>query len=298
MEIRELKYFIAVIEAGSFTAAAKTLHMTQPALSWNIKQLEAKLETQLIERTQTGVSVTESGQVFYDGAKDVIAHLNRLDRLMKSEAQRIRRKIRFGLTILSSINYMDQFQGYVGKYPQVELNFVQRGSKEIQDMLIQDKLDAALISEPIYYSKLEENAKRLDGYYYDVGVVVAKDHPLANRERLTLRDIMTESFALVSDAYAIGQEVPRRCKELGFIPAINYRNDNWEVVLEHVAAYGSVTILPVDLQHIIARDDVEWIELDDEISRFHLQLVINYDKTHVDEYAIFQNLYEELMVNH
>ncbi|CAM3626365.1 LysR family transcriptional regulator [Erysipelothrix urinaevulpis] len=295
MEIRELRYFVAVVETGSFTAAAKALHMTQPALSWNIKQLEEKLETQLIERTQSGVVVTESGQVFYDGAKDVVAQINRLDRLMKSEALRIKRKIKFGLTILSSINYMEQFQGFVGKYPGVELNFVQRGSKEIQEMMIQDKVDVALISEPIYYPKLASNAKRLEGYYYDVGIVLPKNHRLANRQSVTFDDIKEESIALVSDAYAIGQEVPKRCKALGFTPNITYQNDNWEVVLEHVAAYDSISILPIDLAKIFKRDDLKWIGLDDDvIGRFHLQLVTNLDNSNIDEFNIFQNLYHEL----
>ena len=295
MEIRELKYFVAVIETGSFTAAAKALHMSQPALSWNIKKLEEKLETQLIERTQAGLIITESGQILYDGSKDVLAQLNRLDRIMKSEALKIKKKIKFGLTILSSINYMEQFQGFIGKSPRVELIFVQRGSKEIQEMMIQGKIDVALISEPIYFPKLAINAKKLDGYYYDVGVVLSTHHPLAEKETLTLNDLKDETFSLLSDAYALGQEVPKRLKALNLDPKIDYKNDNWEVVLEHVAAYKSVSILPMEISQIVARDDVTWIALDDEVlHRFNLQLVTNLDQNNVDEFNIFEKLYIEL----
>lgn len=296
MDVKDLKYYVTVVEAGSFSSASRLLHVTQPALSWSIKQLEEELGIQLLERYNHGIEMTPSGQILYEGSKEVLENFARLERSLKTETELYRREIRFGLTTLSSINYMDAFECFRKKYKQYDLIFVQRGSKEIQSMLIQGEIDMALISQPVYFPKLETNANYLKGYYYDVGVVVSHRNPLFNRTELTLEDLKDCEFSMVTKDYAVGNEIPNRCRKLGFEPNIVYQNENWEVVVEHVAAYDSVSVLPYEFSNVLKRNDIKWIKLKDhDISRFYLQLVTTFDLNNKPEHLLYWRVYNELM---
>ena len=75
MELRQLRYFLAIAEEGSFSRAAQRLHVSQPPLSTQIKSLEEEIGTQLLDRTNRGVSLTASGQIFYEEIRAVLARL-------------------------------------------------------------------------------------------------------------------------------------------------------------------------------------------------------------------------------
>ncbi|WZU02604.1 hypothetical protein MGH68_06780 [Erysipelothrix sp. D19-032] len=85
-----------------------------------------------------------------------------------------KRRIRFGLTILSSIEYMSIFQKFTEFYPDYRLDYTQRGSKEIQELVANGQLDIGMVSTPIYFPILNESKVILDDYYYDVARCFAK----------------------------------------------------------------------------------------------------------------------------
>ncbi|AMC93106.1 LysR family transcriptional regulator [Erysipelothrix larvae] len=296
MDVKDLKYFITVVEAGSFSAASKVLHVTQPALSWNIKQLEEELGLQLLKRYNHGIKMTMSGQLLYEGGKDVVEGFERLERLLRSDNSSYLREVKFGLTTLFAIEYMDVFESFKKKYDQYNLTFTQRGSKEIQNMLIRGEIDIGLTSEPTYYSKLSVNANRLEGYYIDLGVLVGKDNPLFDKTSLTLLDLKDMEFSMLTTDYAISNEIPKRCSDLGFQPKIVYENENWEVIVKHVESYGSISILPSEFEQFLNREDIKWIKLDDpEVSRFNLQLVTSLDLSIRDDHVLYWRVYNELL---
>src|SRR5260370_8505776 len=87
MDLRHLRYFVAVAAHGSFNRAADTLHLTQPALSRQVKDLEEELGVPLLVRGQNTVKLTESGGLFYEEAREVIARANQAVQRMRAEAR-------------------------------------------------------------------------------------------------------------------------------------------------------------------------------------------------------------------
>ena len=75
MDIRQLLYFTTIAEEGSISAAAKKLHLSQPPLSYQIKQLEAELKVKLFERTRAGVTLTEAGKLLYDRTENILGYV-------------------------------------------------------------------------------------------------------------------------------------------------------------------------------------------------------------------------------
>src|ERR1044071_2169753 len=86
MELRHLRYFVAVAEELNFTRAAARLHTSQPSLSQQIRQLESELGLGLLERSRQYVSVTSAGRIFLREAKDILARLEHAGRLAKQAA--------------------------------------------------------------------------------------------------------------------------------------------------------------------------------------------------------------------
>lgn len=195
MNLKKLDYFVTLVDAGNFSHAAEQLYITQPALSWNIKDLESSLKTELLVRSASGIELTETGSILYDGAKSLLEKAAQLERSIAIAQHHSKRKVRLGMTILSSIEYMDIFQYFASQYEEYQLDFVQRGSKEIQDMLAKGQLDIGIVSEPIYYPSLENTRRKLDDYYYEVAVVVSKDNPLSTEKSITFDMVKEEKLA-------------------------------------------------------------------------------------------------------
>src|SRR6266478_1348160 len=87
MELRHLRYFVAVAAHGSFNRAAEVLHLTQPALSRQVKDLEEELGVPLLVRGQNTVKLTESGDLFYEEAREVLARANEAVQRVRGEAR-------------------------------------------------------------------------------------------------------------------------------------------------------------------------------------------------------------------
>ncbi|WP_159649879.1 LysR family transcriptional regulator [Erysipelothrix aquatica] len=297
MDLKKLGYFVTLVEEGNFSRAAKALYITQPALSWNVKELEEMLGTQLVKRSTTGIEITEAGNVLYTGAKTLLMDADNLMRSVRYAGQLQKRRIRFGLTILSSIEYMSIFQKFTEFYPDYRLDYTQRGSKEIQQLVANGQLDIGMVSTPIYFPILNESKVILDDYYYDVAVVLPKGHRLCQATSLSLEQLKNERFSMMTDAFAMGNEIEKRCIKIGYYPDIVFVNENWEVIVEHVATYKSVTFLPFAIQDVLQRDDIVWIPLEDaEVARFNVVLITSLDLKDYDN-RIFYNSFQQTLLS-
>ena len=102
IELRHLRYFVAVAEEASFTAAARRVHVAQQVLSSQIRQLEDALGVPLLERTSRGVSVTPAGSAFLDGARETLATLDRGVTAARNTAHAITGQLAVGLSVAAT----------------------------------------------------------------------------------------------------------------------------------------------------------------------------------------------------
>lgn len=191
MEIRQIRYFLAVQETGSFTKAAEKMYITQPALSTAIKLLEEELGAALLVRKPKRISLTPAGLRFRDRAFSILAECNAAKRdLMDTGDQR---QLRLGvLDTLNTPPVNALLHDFRTTYPDVLIH-LQCGSKdELAHRLGQDKVDLIITT----LSGEEESRTMLPLYQERFVLVVNTQHPLATRSSVHLADLHEQPFVL------------------------------------------------------------------------------------------------------
>ncbi|MGW0484795.1 LysR family transcriptional regulator [Nonomuraea sp. NPDC003214] len=180
MDLRSLRYFVAVAEERHFGRAAARLHMTQPPLSRAVKRLEADLGAVLLHRTPTGVTLTDAGAVLYDEARALL-----------EQAERLRARVSTAtLTIGTLADSVEQagdrlVAGFRARHPAVRIHIREADFTDPTAGLRAGLVDVALTRTPFDETGIAVRVLRTD----PVGVVLRADDPLAGRDSLRLRDL-------------------------------------------------------------------------------------------------------------
>lgn len=271
MELRQLKYFIAIAEAKSYSTAAKNLFVTQPTLSWNVQKLEDELHSQLFYQSSNNVlELTDTGELLYQEGKQILNSIESLVYSIQTQDDRKKEILKVGITALFVIQYMNEIIRFTTDYPNVELVFVQSGSIDIQRKLANDEIDIGLCSYPLYEPELKMEKLNTSTPHYKISVVMPKNHVLADRESLTIADLEGHPICAFSDDYVLNRVLYDRAHSEGFKPNVIFTNGEWEVLLQNVLATQSLALMPHFIKKIRAEDDLKWIPLDDKANLFKI----------------------------
>lgn len=146
MKITHIKYFVAVYEEGSFTAAAERENATQPGVSMQIKELEALTGTTLFRRSTTGVVPTSAGKWFYDKARQVLSDIRGLEQGIKSLGQMITGTVHAGLMPAFTRNALaPAITAFSREFPHAQLNVVEAYSGDLTARVGRGQLDFAIV---------------------------------------------------------------------------------------------------------------------------------------------------------
>lgn len=151
MDLKQLRYFIAVAEAGSFTAAAENLHITQPPLSRQIQLLEERLQVKLIERGSRPICLTQAGKLFYEQASLLLHRLQQLEEATKKLGQSEQRTLRIGFvasTLYGGLPIL--VRKFRTIYPEVKLQFSELTSLEQIQELKAGRIDIGIGRVRVY----------------------------------------------------------------------------------------------------------------------------------------------------
>lgn len=243
MTLNQLKYFIAVARCLSFTEAARSLFMTQPALSRQIQAMEAELGTQLFVRDKKTLKLTPGGSALYSRLPDF---LREYDELM-TETRRANRgyqgQLRIG--ILDVYDTSELFPPVVGafrrEHPAIRLTLERFSLGELPNRLYDDRLDIICTYGFSLFDKpdlVTANVQKFDSC-----VMLNRDHPLADKPDLTLDDLRQERFVqLGNEASSEGyQYIANLISRGGIAPEVLYVEKNEDVIL-WVEVGGAVAI--------------------------------------------------------
>lgn len=149
MNFRQLEYFLAVADAGQITAAARQLHMAQPPLSYQIKQLENDLGVELLHRSANGVTLTPAGQLLRDYARQLLDLRERTDSQVRSLGQGLAGTLSVGL-ISSSIGATPnaKLRTLTRHYPKVQLRLFEDNTYGLIERLNKHLIDVAIVRTP------------------------------------------------------------------------------------------------------------------------------------------------------
>lgn len=243
MELRHLRYFIAVGELLHFSRAARRLRVTQPSLSQQIHQLETELQTRLLERTKRHVELTKAGRLFLEEARQIVARADHAALIARRAGTPGAIGLRVGI-------------GYCMDDVLVEkaiCEFSRRhdsGRIEVKTMAVpqqltelrESRLDVGLVrtvtvAEPLTSALLVQEA---------LVVALPRTHRLATRPRIALAALAGERFLLVPpDRIPIYHEtVVSVCRDAGFIPDAAHEADHLRLILGMVSAGCGISLVP------------------------------------------------------
>ena len=245
MELRHLRYFVALAEELSFTRAAQRLHVSQPPLSLQIAQLEQELGAQLFVRTSRRVELTLAGQAYLVDARAVLERLDTARQRVAAIGQGQAGRIEVGL---SGSHFLGPFPAALARYRQshpgvdVVLHEMQ---PSLQQAALRDKrIDVAISRTAVNDDQLASTLLWPD----PVVAALPPGHPLAARKALALKDLRSEAFVMLRrDSSAHAEHMVQCCVQAGFAPRVAQTTVELAAVLSLVAAGLGVALVPSSL---------------------------------------------------
>jgi LysR family hca operon transcriptional activator len=242
MELRHLRYFIAVVEEGGVTAAAeRRLHTSQPSLSRQIRDLEQEVGVPLLARTPHGVEPTPAGRAFLDHARLSVAQAAAATEAARRAARPAKPTFEVGFLIGEEVDWLSTLTRGLGEdLAQLELRISSGYSPHLAEDVQQGKLDAAIIRrEP-----KPDLAYRLLGRE-PLMLVLPSDHRFASREAIDIADLKDDPFIGFSDVpHVLREVVDGYMKRLGLDIEPVHRIDNFAMGVSLVASTRGFAVLP------------------------------------------------------
>lgn len=249
IELRHLRYFIAVAEELHFGRAAKRLHMAQPPLSQQIRQLEVELGFQLFYRTKRNVELTEAGTLF-------LAECQRLLRQLEQAIERGRQTSRgeqgqlvIGFVSSAAYNVLpDILQLFRASTPGVSLELHELTTDQQVQWLKAGRMDIGFVRPPI-----EDPTLHLLPIFQESLVIALPDHhPLSQHAQIPLSVLAQESFILFPRSLAPGlyDQIISLCQQGGFSPTVVQEAIQMQTIVSLVAAEIGIAIVPASLQNL------------------------------------------------
>ena len=250
VELRHLRYFIAVAEERHFGRAAARLHMAQPPLSQQIRQLEHELGLQLLTRTTRRVDLTAAGEAYLARAREIVSAVS----AAAGEAQRVAAGLQGRLVIgcVGSATYSllpQLVRTLRDQLPDVEVAV--QGEMLAPDQLqalLAKRIDLGLLRPPVGEEALRVDVLRADRLI----VALPGRHRLAARQHLRLRDLAAEDFIIHAGGgrSVMHGEVLARCREAGFEPRVRHEVAETSTLVTFVAAGLGVAVVPAPVAEL------------------------------------------------
>lgn len=247
MELRHLRYFVAVADTCHFGQAAERLHIAQPALSYAIRQLESELDAVLLTRTTRQVSLTPAGEFLRAEAARILDAVEDAQHGVRRIAAGRSGLIRLGVTGTAAFSHLPRIARVLSReLPAVALDISSDLLTPQQcDALRVNALDIGVLRPPAVGEDIEVHA--ID----DEPLVLAAsaDHRLAVEPVVSLTDLRSEAFVgYAGPDSAVNQAVLRGCRRAGFVPHRAHTAPNTAVLLALVAAGVGVAVLPASVR--------------------------------------------------
>lgn len=209
MELRVLRYFLEIAREGNMTRAAKRLHVTQPTLSKQIKELEMELGKKLFTRSSTSLRLTDEGILLRKRTEDLISMADKIEKEFQMLDEITGGDIYIGCAESYLVKYLAYaVSGLNEKYTNIHYHITSGDTEQVTERLDRGLLDFALIAEPPDLSKY---------YYLEVpehdtwGAIMRKDNPLAKKEYIEISDILP--YPIFCSEQSAKVDLPRWCKE-------------------------------------------------------------------------------------
>ncbi|MHC4051670.1 LysR family transcriptional regulator [Bradyrhizobium sp. 25ACV] len=251
MELRHLRYFVAVAEEGSFlTAAQRRLNTSQPSLSRQIRDLENEVGVQLLERQARGVTLTAAGRVFLDHARLALLQVEAATDGARRTAEPQRPALSMGFLVGLEVMWLPHLLRILREEaPEVEVTLCTQSSPELTLALMRGKLDIAFLrpekeSAGLIFKMLAKEP---------LIAVLPADHRLASRKKIRPQDLAGEIYVSSARTSPVLQAViDDYASRVGITLKAKYEGENISSAMSLVASTGGISLVPLYAQNMLA----------------------------------------------
>jgi DNA-binding transcriptional LysR family regulator len=258
MEVRQLRYFVAVAEELSFRRGAERIGISQPPLSRQIANLEAELATRLLDRSRHNVALTETGKVFYAEAIKALAAFDRAADVTRRSAKGQRGSLTVGFGGSATYAVVPKLlRRFRSLFPDVELSLQVLPMAGQLDALREGAIDIGFHIVPVRDETFRSRRILRD----PLAVAVPSGHPLAGKPKVGLKALEPYELVMLSRSgggRAFYTQVMQICRRAGFVPVIGREVTPMESVVGLVAADVGIAIVPSTAQQRLRIANVEY----------------------------------------
>lgn len=243
MDIRQLRYFVDIVEKGSLSQASKSLHIAQPALSQQVAKLEDQIGKTLLVRSPKGVTPNEAGLSLYHQAKLILRQFDHAMTIARSEDGQIKGVVSIGLpaTTVAAIG-LPLVKRVRERYPGISINVVEAMSGHIAHLIRQNRLDLAVLFSRERSDELSVEPLMVEELF----LILAEDSPiLKGKETVTLREIAEVPLILPTSDHGLRRRIEAEFESRALFPKIVAEIDSLSLLMSCVNDNIGGTIKPM-----------------------------------------------------
>lgn len=241
MNLRDLRYLIAVADLRSFVQASEHCHISQPTLSTQIKKLEERLGVQIFERNNKRVLATEVGEHIIATARRILKEVDHIQELAETARDPMAGNLRIGaFPTLSTYIFPALVPLIKESLPRIRLILIEEKTDELIHQLKNGQIDMALLAMPVGDDFLLTQALFDDEFL----LAVAADHPLAKADKIRQRDLSGQQLLLLDEGHCLRGQALRVCQINGAEEQQDVRATGLETLRQMVRAGTGITFMP------------------------------------------------------
>ncbi|MFD4819855.1 LysR family transcriptional regulator [Peribacillus butanolivorans] len=258
MDIRHLTYFIEVAKNKSFTKASEALHLSQSTLSKVVKSLEEELNIELIDRSARQIELTEAGEIVLAEGEMIMESLNDLSIHLYDLMNLKKGKIKIGIPpIIGFLFFPKIIKKFNTLYPDIKIKLFEDGANKVKHEVRDGVLDLGVVILPVDGEEFDV----VPFVYEELALFVHITHPLAQREKVEMKELQNETFILFKKDFALHDLIIKECLKAGFRPEIAYESTEWEFISGMIEENLGVSIFPRPIAKKVDQDLIKAIPI-------------------------------------
>lgn len=271
MDIRHLEYFTTVAKHLSFTKASQILHISQPTISKMIKTLEYELGVTLFYRSPR-IELTDAGRALFKQSENILTSFENIESELAEVMTMKKGSIRIGLPPIIGASFFPQIIGqFKEKYPQIDIQIIEEGSKKIETGIENGTLDIGVVCT------LPVKKDAFDMFSFiksPLMVILHPEHILADNKLISFRDLENEPLVLYCEDFSLHDKIIERfIDQNGFHPQIICESSQRDFMIEMVAAKLGISFLPQKICSELDSNRIKAIPIEGSNIYLHLAMI-------------------------
>lgn len=240
-EIRHLRYFLEVADAGSFSRAARRLGVSQPAISQQMRDLEKALRTTLLQRRGKRTFLSPAGLLFRERAREILRYVSKSLQELSAEPNQLRGTVRLGVIPYLNVPLMPKLLGlFAQQYPAIDLSVLETSSSEIETLLEEGRMDVGFG----WATRHSRNLRYEHLCYDQFMVVTAESHPWARRRVIDISELHLQRLLQLPDTYVMRRMTDEMMRNFQLRPRTVAEISSIEAILRSLGPLKAIALMP------------------------------------------------------